>query len=386
MIQQMSGKLFCFFLLLIWVVFPVQSQEKVKKASSDTLVIYETQIVYDTLYVYDTVRVPKPGSNIPAQTLEYDNAIQGITSFPYDTSLMPDTVTPGQFLDKSSNTSYPYKPLVSIPLTSLSNKYISESEKFLCESPATKFKKGIITAKSNMKLMKSERYHSINADGYAWGISAGGGGWRAQSFDGNLRSDVLFSPHAGIFCEKKVARHVTCKVELNYTWTLNKGIHFQHDDFMDSIQSASLEEVKYTDIFSWDVDGEDDAGFGFSQVDIPFQVGYQIGSFRPYVGFKYSHRFKHNQLHKGNYFSALAGTDILLSNRLSLGVSYSCGLGNEVRRNGQILGTTVGNIIVLPDSKVVISSYPAEEHLSNNTGALSSQRIDISLYINLHRN
>ncbi len=386
MIQQMPGKRSFLFLLLIWVVFPVKSQDKVKKASPDTLVIYETQIVYDTLYIYDTIRVPKQGKNIPAQTKEYDNTILGITAFPYDTTLMADTALHGQLMDKSFVTPYPHKPLVSIPLTSLSNKYLNQSEKFFCELPATHFEKGIINAKSKMKLMKSERNNSIYADRSGWGISAGGGGWQARSFDGNLRSDMLLSPHAGIFYEKTVTRHIVCKVALHYTWTLNKGIHFHHDDFMDSIQSSSLAVITYDDIFSWDVDGEKDARFSFSQIDIPVKVGYQISFLRPYLGFKYTRRFKHNQLHKGNYFSALIGAEILLSNRLSLGINYSYGLCEEIQRNGQINGTTVGNIVVMPDSKVVISSYPAEEHVNNNAGALSGQRIDFSLYFSLHGN
>ncbi len=387
MIQQRSGSTFFLVLLLVWVVLPVQSQDKLKEASPDTLVIYETQIVYDTLFIYDTIRISKPVRNIPsAQPLEHDNAILGVMSLPVDTSLMADTLRSGAFRNRSPDMARPDKQLVSIPLTTLSNKYLAQPEKFSCESPATNFKKGIKNVKSDMKLMKGERLDRKYAGRSGWGVLAGGGSWRARSFDGNLRSDMLFTPHAGIFYEKSITSNIVCKLELNYTWTLNKGIYFQHDDFIDSIQSASFEEITYADIFSWDVDGKKDAGFGFSQIDFPVTIGCQISIFRPYAGFQYTHRFGHNKLHKGNYFYALAGADIRLSQRLSLGINYSCGLCKEVQRNGQILGTAVGNIVVLPDSKVVISSYPAEEHISNNTGALSGQRLDISLYFSLNRN
>lgn len=237
-----------------------------------------------------------------------------------------------------------------------------------------------------MKLMKSEPQNITNTHQHRWGLSAGGGGWWARSLDGNWRTNVLFTPHLGAFYEKKISHHLRFKVELNYRWVATKGIQFSQDNFSGFIQPPSTPGITESDIFSWDVDGEKTTEFRFSQIDIPLKLGYKIGSFQPCIGFDYTRRFKHNKVHNGNYFNAIAGLDIHLSNRLSLELCYSHGIREEIQRNGEVMGIIVGNIITLPGSKTVFTAYPPAEYLSKNTGKLSSRQIALSLSFNLHNN
>ncbi len=386
MIQLMPGKTLLIFLLFIWVAHPANAQEKVKKSSSDTIVIYETQIVYDTLFIYDTIRISGPDRNPVLQSMKDSNSVQGIIADPSDTLMIFDTTVPQNLKEYLPDTLQPYKPITAVPLTSLCNKYYPHSEKFSCGLTATNFKSSIMYTKSKMKLMKRERYHSFNAGQSAWGISAGGGAWHAQSFNGNLRSDHLFSPSLGLYYEKMISRHFSFKVELNYLWTANRGIHFQQDNFMDAVQSSSTAGITYADIFSWDVNGKADGDFHFSRLSVPLKIGYNISFVRPYVGLEYMHRLKNSQLPNGNHVSALAGLNVHLLKRLSIEATYSLGLSNELDRNGQVQGTTAGNITVLSDSRVVISSYPAEDHVNNNTGSLSGRFFGISLCYSFSRN
>jgi hypothetical protein len=386
MTQQASVKAFFLFLVFIWVAYPVASQKKTKNAIPDTVFIYETQVVYDTLFVYDTIWMPKPLVGIPVRLPEYGDPLSGIIPFKYDTASTADTVLFGKTKEKYYYTLNLHKPFTDIPLTALSKKYSIQPANFLCKSPATNFKKSIISVKNNEKLMKSERNNTTNTNPFTWGILAGGGGWWARSFDGNLRTNVLVTPHVGVYYEKTITRNVRFKLELNYTWIVKKGIQFNQGRYLDSIQSPSTPGITDSDIFRWDVDGDKDTEFSFSQIDVPVKVGYTIGLFQPYIGFEYTRRFVHDKVHNGNYFSVLAGADVHLSKRVSLGVCYSRGLQDEIQRNGQVQGIVVNNIITLPGSKVAFAPYPPAEYLSKNTGFLSSQRINLSLYFNLHSN
>lgn len=380
----MPGKTLLVFLLLIWAVHPVNAQNK--KSASDTLFIYETQIVYDTLFIYDTIRISGSDRNPALQSMEDSNSVQGMISGPSDTLLIADTIDFQKLKKDFPDTLQPYKPITALPLTSLCNKYDPHSEKLSCELTATNFKRSIIYTKSKMKLMKRERYHSFNAEQSVWGISAGGGTWHAQSFDGNLRSDGLFSTSIGLYYEKMISGNFGFKVELNYQWIANRGIHFQQDNFMDAVQPSSTAGITYADIFSWDVNGASDADFRFSQLSIPLKFGYNISFARPYMGLEYMYRFKNSQLSNGNYVHALAGINVHLLKRLSIEATYSLGLSNELDRNGQVQGTTAGNITVLSDSRVVISSYPAEDHVNKNTGSLSGRYFGISLCYSFSKN
>jgi hypothetical protein len=299
---------------------------------------------------------------------------------------MADAILMNQINEKYYYTFYQHKPLSNNNLACTSTAYLIQPEELLCELPATDLEKNIISVKTNQKRMKSERYSTTNTHQSSWGISTGGGGWWAQSLDNNLRTDVLLSPHVGVYYEKKVISHLSLKVGLNYRWIATKGIQFSQDNFMDSIQPPSTPGVKESDIFRWDVDGENEDEFSFSQIEIPLNLGYKIGSFEPFIGLDYTSRFKHNQVHGGNYFNLIAGCNVHLSQRLSLALSYSYGLREEFKRSGQVLGIIEGNIIVLPDSKIVFTDYPPAEYVSKNTGHLSSRRVDIALSINLHSN
>ncbi|MBN1117821.1 MAG: hypothetical protein JXA77_11485 [Bacteroidales bacterium] len=375
------------FLFLVFIGFfcPIKSQSK-KEMSLDTIVINETKIVYDTIFVYDTLQISKPIMKIPDNPVQFADSLSEMRPFSCDTALTPDTIRQDITEKKFNRTTHQYTPLKSRALTVANKDHIKESEDFFCELPATNLKKNIISVKTNKKLMKIEENRIKNANPNFWGITLGGSGWWFQSFDCDLTSNALLSSHIGVYFKKEVINHLYFKTGLNYRWIATKGIDFSRDNFEDFHQPPSLAEVKESEIFNWDIDGKKDDEFRFSQIDIPLKLGYKIGVFQPCIGFDYTRRFRNNKVHNGNYFNVIAGLDIVLSKRLSLELSYSHGIREEIQRNGQILGIVEGNIIVLPDSKVVFTDYPPEDYLRKNTGKLSSRRIDISLFLNLHSN
>lgn len=371
--------------MFVGTICPVKSQNTVK-ISPDTIVVYDTKIVYDTIFVYDTIRISKPIKGFTKLPLEFTDTLSVIKPFLYDSLLMVDTILIDKMKKKYYYTLHQRKHLGSKPLTCLSKDYFIQPEEILCELPATNLKKNIISVKTNKKLMKSERYSTTDTHQNSWGISAGGGGWWARSFDGNLRTNALISPQIGVYYEKKIVSNLVLKMELNYRWIEKNGLQFSQDSFLDFIQSPSTVGITESDVFSWDVDGKTEDEFVFSQIDIPLKVGYDFGLLQPYIGLDYTRRFKHNNVHNGNYFNVLVGANIHLSNRFSLELSYSHGVREEIQRDGQVLGIIEGNIITLPHSKVVFSSYPPAEYVLENTGKLSSRRVGISLLFNLHSN
>jgi hypothetical protein len=383
MIPQISGKTFLIFLVLFCAnISQALAQKSIKRAKPDTIVIYETKVVYDTLYVYDTIRMANPLKNIPVRHLGQADTVSGLLPLPHSSSLMTDT----SILKKNRshlNSLQLYNAFNDIFLIPSDKKYRPHPEEFLCKSPATILKSDIIKSESDNKLMENNTNEKL--DNLRFGISAGGGGWWAQSFDFRLRSNMLASPNVGVFFEKTTVHNVSLKIELNYSWLLKKGVRFYPDDYMGTVYSSTFTTSNYSGLFSWDINGESDSEFNFSQISVPIKVGYKVMFIQPYVGLEYKVRKMNNNDYFESSVSALTGVDIHISDRISMAINYSYGISEELNRNGYVQGTTVGDMIVLPNSTVVFFSYPTEDYLNNNTGPLSSQRIDFSLYLNLHK-
>lgn len=385
MIQQPSiNKTIIILLVLIGYICPVKSQNVVK-ISPDTIVINETQVVYDTIFVYDTIRIskPKPINDISNQFLNDADTLSQIKVPQNDALLKTDSAIIDKKNRKKQAIEKPLMPLSCKVLPLEDENHSTQPEKIFRDSTATNFKKNIISVKNNTKLMKSEKHSTSQTPKYRWGISSGGGGWRAQSSDGNLQTNILFTPHIGVYFEKKLIQNLLLQMELNYKWNPIKGIQINWNNFEEFIQPPSTEGVKESEIFSWYVNGETEDEFNLSQIDIPLKLAYKIRNFQPCIGFVYTRRFNADN---GNYFNVTAGLDIHISKKISLGFSYSYGMREEIQRNGQVMGIVVGNIITLPESKVMFTAYPPEEYLSKNSGELSSRYFDISLYFNLQSN
>lgn len=374
------------------MINPVNSQN-IHNLSGDTIVVYETHFTYDTLFVCDTLFVSDTIHLSEQLVPILPPAVILTDSFICVDSLLYNGFATMESLPEKKNAEKIPCPLIEFnhlsgnALVAASKYKTDELDNFFCELPATNFQESIIRVETKRKLMESKDYKTINPKQLSWGISFGADGWWAKNMSNRLMSDLKFMPKVGVYGEKKLNRHLGVTLGLNYRWLAGKGLHFnQNDNFSDFVQSSITQGIKESDVFSWSVDAIEEDKFAFSQIDIPLKIGYTIGAFQPRIGVDCTLRFAENQDNSTNSFNLLAGLSVHLSDRLMLELNYCHALKGEMHRKAEQKGVVEGNIIVLPESKVVFTSYPAAEYISNNNGSLKSRRFGVSLAYRISKN
>lgn len=379
-------------LVLIGMINPVNSQN-IHNLSGDTIVVYETHFTYDTLFVCDTlfvsdtIRLSEQLVTILPPAVILADSLICVDSLLYKGFATMESLPEKKNSDRIPCPLIKFNPLSGSILVAASKYKTEELDNFFCELPATDFQENIIRVKTKKKLMESKEYRTINPRQLSWGISFGADGWWAKNMSNKLKSDLKFMPQVGVYGEKKLNRHLGVTLGLNYRWLASKGLHFNKDDnFLDFVQYSITQGIKESDIFNWSINAKDEDEFGFSQIDIPLKIGYTIGAFQTRIGVDFTRRFAENQDNSTNSFNILACLRVHLSDRLMLELNYCHALNGEMLRKAEQIGVVEGNVIVLPESKVVFTSYPAAEYISNNKGSLKVRRFGVSLSYRISKN
>lgn len=340
MCQTTNNKMrfLCIIMLLCGCFFNTIAQ--------DTIYIYEEVIVYDTIRVYEPKRV-NPFSEMG------DLRIIQIDTLTNNSNLLIITDGKGKSL-----------PIDNIILTDNIKKTYSEDKEFSFRS-VMKF------AVKNL-LVKETRFD----------LSVNMGRWSTICVPvltlhhpvGNNEAGKTYS--AGLYFTSDLMNNITlcmginvgyltyCSQYLSYLNCNRPNCEFCKLD--STCQLYNDCKIKWTErkegLF-----GKDEAEANYTQISIPFQIGYRIGRFNPYIGLEYNYRFSDNIARNYRSIGVTTGIKFDLLARLSFTANGYWGLTNDMKTIGYVYGSTTDSNGFY--NEVLIESHQYRWHtLSVNCG------------------
>jgi len=254
------------------------------------MLLYETITIYDTLFVYDTVRIRE---NIK------------------DISFAPESI---DLIGPQADICQRHREKLIFPLNetaTISNKSIILNEN--SKNSESMKRTGLIAT----ALFAVHTFVTAQTN---FGITAAGGFWWAKCNESIVKSETTPSMKAGLFLEHSFNRHLFLKTEVNYNYL-----------------SSNYSYKAVVDPVNWLVVGETESTTPYHQISIPVNIGYKLGTVKPYLGFEYSYRISDPAINKRfNLFGLSGGINFTLSDDISLGVNYYHGLTKDYSYKGKI--------------------------------------------------
>jgi hypothetical protein len=283
-----------YFLAIILISVSFFTCGQYINTKKDTIFVYDTIVVYDTIYHYDTLKIPV---NKEIEQLSFIEPRQpDLILLRLDTANKKDNLL---IISENLSATFPINSII-----------INENIKNLNSMKKLNFFGVVLFAFQSMVIAQTD-----------FGFSFGGDMWWAECNKPIVKSELSPSFNAGLYFEHSISNHLFLKTRLNYHYLLS---NYSYKAVVDTV--------------NWILVGEGESATDYHQISIPIQIGYNIGKFKPYIGFEYSYRISESWLNRRlSLFGCIAGLNYKLSEKFSMAINYYYGLTKDYKYSGTIL-------------------------------------------------